>query len=156
MPLLARARALPPAEASLDRLGGSPGPLSGRGVPQLERCLLRFSLTPRAWSCCFQEEELRGTSRGSGAARGARLSSAPSLLALPRLPWLSRSLGGLQRTGGREVSWPQSRWTPLPTPAPPAPTAPPASLLRLERRGIGKGRPIFLLPWATLETLKKC
>lgn len=61
-------------------------------------CLL-FS-TPCAWSCRFQEEELRGTSRGSGAARGAGLSSAPSLLALPRLPWLSRSLERLQRTGG--------------------------------------------------------
>lgn len=61
-------------------------------------CLL-FS-TPCAWSCRFQEEELRGTSRGSGAARGAGLSSAPSLLAFPRLPWLSRSLECLQRTGG--------------------------------------------------------
>ena len=75
---------------------------------------------PRAWSCRFQEEELRGTSLGSGATRGARLSSAPSLLALPRLPWLWRSLERLLRTGGREGSWPQSRWTPLQTPELPA------------------------------------
>lgn len=104
--------------------GGSPGGSRLLGAGGASRswkrvfCLL-LSI-PRAWSCRFQEEELRGTSRGSGATRGARLSSAPSLLALPRLPWLWRSLERLLRTGGREGSWPQSRWTPLQTPELPA------------------------------------
>lgn len=80
--------------------GGSRVPGAGGQSRSWKRVFCLLFSTPCAWSCRFQEEELRGTSRGSGAARGAGLSSAPSLLALPRLPWLSRSLERLQRTGG--------------------------------------------------------
>lgn len=102
-------------------MGGSAGGGAGGTSRSWKRVFCLLLSTPCAWSRCFQEEELRGTSRGSGAARGARLSSAPSLLALPCLPWLSRSLERLQRTGGQEVSWPHSRWMPLQTPELPAP-----------------------------------
>lgn len=108
-----------PAAASPDPAGRVSGCRERAGRPAAGNVSSAavFS-TPCARSCCFQEEELRGTSRGSGAARGARLSSAPSLPALPRLPWLSRSLERLQRSGGREVSGPQRRWTPLQTQSP--------------------------------------
>lgn len=120
-------------------------------------CLL-FS-TPCAWSCRFQEEELRGTSRGSGAARGAGLSSAPSLLAFPRLPWLSRSLECLQRTGGGGGAG--GVLAPEPLDAPPDTEATGPRLLRCyDSRGGGLGREdtplLSLLLWAPLETLKKC
>lgn len=127
-------------------------PRSGRGVPQLETCLYLLLSTPCAWSCRFQEEELRGTSLGSGAARGARLSSAPPLLALPCLPWLSRSLERLQRTGGREVSWPQSRRTP-----PPDLGAAPACFAASTREEGAWERktPTFSL-FSTFGNIKKC
>lgn len=107
-----------PAAASPDPAGRVSGGRERAGRPAAGNVssAAGFS-TPRARSRCFPEEELRGTGRGSAAARGARLSSArpPSL---PRSPWLSRSLERLQRSGGREVSGPQRRWTPLPTRSP--------------------------------------
>lgn len=111
-------------------------------------CLL-FS-TPCAWSCRFQEEELRGTSRGSGAARGAGLSSAPSLLALPPLTVaLAVSGASSENWGGREVSWPQSRWTPLQTPKLPAPACFAATTIE-EGAWEGKIRLSFFLSFGPL------
>lgn len=95
--------------------GRVPVPGAGGASRSWKRVFCLLLSTPCAWSCRFQEEELRGTSRGSGAARGARLSSAPSLSPSPACGG-SRGLERLQRTGGREVSGPQSRWTPLRTP----------------------------------------
>lgn len=137
-PSLGRPSSRPaPAAASSDlagRVSGRPG--AGGASRRWKRVSSAFFSTPCARSCRFQEEELRGTSRGSRAVSGARLSSI-SLPALPRVPWLLWSLERIQRTwGGGGEGCPGPRATGRLSSYWPSP----ALLPRLDRRGLGKGR----------------
>lgn len=127
-------------------------PVAGGASRSWKRVFCLLLSTPCAWSCRFQEEELRGTSLGSRAARGARLSSAP-LLVWPspaclgsRGVWsVFRELGG-GRCPGPRAAGRSPQTSELPAPACFAATT--------REEGLGKGRHRSLLLWAPLETLK--